>query len=265
MPKEMERYGTVKVISGEFKGRIGYYDDDHSIFPKDYEWNEEDDEPEGIVHVAIVYFGYFSLATEHYGIPYDDLEYASMYDLMSRKIELTRLCSPYNKTPYKKLCSYFSELHYAETILLEQIVDQRYMSKPSGAKIFISHSSKDKPFAKILCMDLEANGYIPWLDEWDIKVGESIPEKISNGLEEADFIIVILSENAVASKWVEREWHTKYWNEIQHGRVHVLPILLQDCKIPKLLKTKKYADFRSDFNIGLNDLLSALESLSNKK
>lgn len=267
MPKEMDRYGTVKVISGEFKGRIGYYDDDDSIFPEDYEWNEENDDvtPEGVIHVAIVYFGYFSLATEHHYIPYDDLEYASMYDLMNRKTELASLCSPYNKTSYKKLCSYFSELHYVETTLLEQIVEQRYMNKPSGAKVFISHSSLDKPFAKMLCMDLEANGYIPWLDEWDIKVGESIPEKISNGLEEADFIIVILSENAVTSKWVEREWHTKYWNEIQHGRIHVLPILLKDCKIPELLKTKKYADFRNDFNIGLNDLLSALESLSNKK
>lgn len=267
MPKEMDRYGTVKVISGEFKGRIGYYDDDDSIFPEDYEWNEENDDvtPEGVIHVAIVYFGYFSLATEHHYIPYDDLEYASMYDLMNRKTELTSLCSPYNKTSYKKLCSYFSELHYVETTLLEQIVEQRYMNKPSGAKVFISHSSLDKPFAKMLCMDLEANGYIPWLDEWDIKVDESIPEKISNGLEEADFIIVILSENAVTSKWVEREWHTKYWNEIQHGRIHVLPILLKDCKIPELLKTKKYADFRNDFNIGLNDLLSALESLSNKK
>lgn len=34
MPKEMDRYGTVKVISGKFKGRIGYYDDDDSIFPE---------------------------------------------------------------------------------------------------------------------------------------------------------------------------------------------------------------------------------------
>ncbi|WP_312721899.1 toll/interleukin-1 receptor domain-containing protein, partial [Escherichia sp. AM3] len=73
-------------------------------------------------------------------------------------------------------------------------------------------------------MDLEANGYAPWLDEWDIKVGESIPERISDGLEEADFVIVILSGNAVSSKWVEREWQTKYWNEIQYNRIHVLPL-----------------------------------------
>jgi hypothetical protein len=70
------------------------------------------------------------------------------------------------------------------------------------------------------------------------KSGGSIPERISDGLEEADFVIVILSENAVSSKWVEREWQTKYWNEIQHNRIHVLPLLLKDCKIPELLKTK---------------------------
>jgi len=267
MPKEMDRYGAVKVISGEFKGRIGYYEDDDTIFPEGYEYDEDDENeiPEGVLQVAIVYFGYFSIATEYYGIPYDDLEYATMHDLMTRKNELTELCSPYNKTSYKKLCSYFSELHYVETTLLDKIVEQRYMSKPNGAKVFISHSSLDKPFAKILCMDLEANGYVPWLDEWDIKVGESIPERISNGLEEADFVIVILSENAISSKWVEREWQTKYWNEIQHGRIHVLPLLLKDCKIPELLKTKKYADFRENFNIGLRDLLAGLEYLSNKK
>ena len=206
-----------------------------------------------------------SLATEHYGIPYDALEYASMYDLVARKAELAKLCSPYNKISYKKLSSYFSELHYIETTLMDQIVEQRYMSKPSGAKVFISHSSMDKSFAKMLCMDLEANGYVPWLDAWEIKVGESIPERISNGLEEADFVIVILSENAISSKWVEREWQTKYWTEIQHGRIHVLPLLLKDCKIPELLISKKYADFREDFNIGLRDLLTALENLYKKK
>lgn len=271
MPKEMERFGTVKVISGEFKGRIGYYDDDDYIFPDGIVFDDNDkneDIIDNAIPAAIVYFGYFSLAAEHHAIPYDDLEYVSMNDLVKRKDELTELCSPFNinsKITHKKRCSYFSELHYVETTLIEKVVEQRYMSKPNGAKIFISHSSIDKPFAKMLCMDLEANGYIPWLDEWDIKVGESIPEKISNGLQEADFIIVILSENSVSSKWVEREWQAKYWNEIEHGRVNILPILLKECKIPELLKTKKYADFRGGFNIGLNDLLVALENFSGNR
>ena len=97
MPKEMDRYGTVKVISGKFKGRIGYYDDDDFIFPEDYEWDENGamESNEHVIPAAIVYFGGFMLATEHYAIPYDDLDYPSMNDLMKRKDELKELCSLY--------------------------------------------------------------------------------------------------------------------------------------------------------------------------
>lgn len=268
MSKNMDRYGVVKIISGELKGRIGYYDDDDIIFPEGTIFNEEydDGEVEKIGEtVAVVYLGSFMLAMEHHSISYDCLEYASINDLIVRKDELLKLCSPYNikiGNEYEELCSLFAELHFVETTLLNKIVEQRYMSRPSGAKIFISHSSIDKPFAKTLCLDLEANGYIPWLDDLDIKVGESIPEKISQGLQDANFVIVILSENSVSSRWVEREWQTMFWREVEKGQVNVLPVLLQDCNIPELLKTKKYADFRGDFNYGLRNLLSALEHLS---
>lgn len=143
-------------------------------------------------------------------------------------------------------------------------MDNRYENNPQGTKVFVSHSSLDKPFARSLCMDLEDNGFIPWLDELNIMVGESIPEKISIGIKEADFIIVILSNHSVNSRWVQKEWQTKYWSEIEKGKVHVLPVLLEDCEIPELLKTKKYADFRKDFNKGLLELVSALGSLSEK-
>ena len=97
MPKEMERFGTVKVISGKFKGRIGYYDDDDYIFPDEIVFDEShEDSIENAIPAAIVYFGHFLLAAEHHAIPYDDLEYVSMNDLVKRKDELTELCSPFN-------------------------------------------------------------------------------------------------------------------------------------------------------------------------
>ena len=61
MPKEMERFGTVKVISGEFKGRIGYYDDDDYIFPDGIVFDDNDkneDIIDNAIPAAIVYFGY---------------------------------------------------------------------------------------------------------------------------------------------------------------------------------------------------------------
>ncbi|SFU11211.1 TIR domain-containing protein [Kosakonia arachidis] len=253
-------YGVVKITGGQFKGKIVYYDDD-AFVEKEYDDVEEDG------YYAIVYFGNFFVSPTHCYIPHYFLEHVTINDLMSRKDELYRLCALFElrQSVQGDLTEYLSELHLVETYLLEKLVEQRYERKQTGSKIFISHSSFDKPFAKKLCMDLEANGFVPWLDEWEISVGESIPEKISSGLHDADFIIVILSENSVNSKWVEREWQIKYWSEIESGNVNVLPLLYQDCVIPDLLKTRKYADFRTDFNQGLHDLINALRYLSNKK
>lgn len=72
---------------------------------------------------------------------------------------------------------------------------------------------------------------------------------------------MILSENSIRSKWVEREWHAKYWSEIEKNQTMVLPLLIEDCEVPELLKTKKYADFRSSYNDGLADVLHAIDRL----
>ena len=41
----------------------------------------------------------------------------------------------------------------------------------------------------------------------------------------------------------------------------VLPLLIEDCAIPELLKTKKYADFRLNYSDGLEDVLLAVDRL----
>jgi len=42
----------------------------------------------------------------------------------------------------------------------------------------------------------------------------------------------------------------------------VLPLLKEDCTVPTLLKSKKYADFRFDYTQGLEDLMHALAHLN---
>jgi len=126
------------------------------------------------------------------------------------------------------------------------------------AKVFLSYSSKNKNFVLKLDRNLRQLGHEPWLDEWEIKVGDCIVRKIEKGVSESDYIIVILTPYAVNSGWVEREWKAAYLNEIEKNRIIILPILLEECEIPTLLKTKKYADFTKDYTIGFTQLSQAL-------
>ena len=63
-------------------------------------------------------------------------------------------------------------------------------------KVFLSHSSKDKSIARKIAEDLRDKGIGVWFDEWNIFVGHSITQKISQGLEESDFVAVLLTKNS---------------------------------------------------------------------
>jgi hypothetical protein len=47
--------------------------------------------------------------------------------------------------------------------------------------------------------------------------------------------------------------------ELSGKGVAVLPVLIEDCELPQLLKDRVYADFRRDFNAGLRKLLAVFE------
>jgi transcriptional regulator with XRE-family HTH domain len=134
------------------------------------------------------------------------------------------------------------------------------------ANVFISHSSKDKEFVRMLANDITEAGHKVWLDEREIKVGECIVTGIEKGLSENEYVIIVLSPNSVLSGLVEREWKSAYWSEIHKKKIIVLPVLYKKCEIPQLLKTKKYADFSEKYDVGLNELIESIHTFElNKK
>jgi 5'-deoxynucleotidase YfbR-like HD superfamily hydrolase len=125
-------------------------------------------------------------------------------------------------------------------------------------KIFLSHSSRDKDAVLKLERDIRAAGIDVWLDDSEIEVGQSVAKKIQEGLEKSDYLAIWLTHHAVGSGWVEQEWLAKFHAAIEDRQIAVLPLLAEDVDIPFLLRDKKYADFRSDYNAGLRQLLKTL-------
>ena len=124
--------------------------------------------------------------------------------------------------------------------------------------IFLSHSSKDKDAVLKLAKDLSKFGLDVWLDEWEIRVGDPITQRIQRGLEDSDYVAVWLTRDSVGSGWVEREWQSKYKEEVATGEIKILPLLGEVCTVPPLLADKRYANFSDDYVQGLEELLSVL-------
>ena len=132
-------------------------------------------------------------------------------------------------------------------------------------KVFLCHSSSDKLFVDRLASDLEKVNIGVWYDKWEIKVGDSLIEKIQAGLENNDYLAVILSPESVKSEWVKKELNSALMKEIKEKKVVVLPCLLSDCSIPSFLSEKKYADFKDSYEDGFTDLLLAIFPESQQK
>ena len=127
------------------------------------------------------------------------------------------------------------------------------------ARVFISHSSKDKAFVSVLVGELEDQGLDVWFDTNELRLGDSIVAGIAAGLTDSDYVVIVLSPDSVSSPWVQQELNTALWRQLSGKGVVVIPILYRSCDIPPLLQDRIYADFRNSaeepFRYALQKLL----------
>ncbi len=70
---------------------------------------------------------------------------------------------------------------------------------------FISYSSKDQDFAERLHAELQNKGVRCWFAPHDMRIGDKIIDAIDEAIRLRDKVLLILSESAIASDWVEGE------------------------------------------------------------
>jgi hypothetical protein len=114
-------------------------------------------------------------------------------------------------------------------------------------KAFLSHSSKDKDVVEPVGTWLTNKGIEVWIDGWSMTPGDSLIEKVGEGIESSDRLVVFLSPNSVDSNWVRKEVVTGLVMELAEekglGDKFVIPALLVACKVPIMLRDKLYANF----------------------
>lgn len=95
---------------------------------------------------------------------------------------------------------------------------------------FISHASEDKNgFVRDLANALQREGAKVWYDEFSLTIGDSLREKIDEGLALSKFGIVVLSKNFFGKHWPTRELNGLATKEARGGKV-ILPVWLDVSK-----------------------------------
>jgi hypothetical protein len=132
--------------------------------------------------------------------------------------------------------------------------------------VFICHASEDKE--KIVGPIVEALIHADisvWYDEAEIKWGDSIIQKVNEGLRISRFVIVVLSPSFVKKNWPQRELNAALNIEASTGEVKVLPLLIGSDEERKeilerypLLNDKKYLPWDGDLGKIVEALLTRL-------
>ena len=113
-------------------------------------------------------------------------------------------------------------------------------------KVFLCHSSNDKPAVREIYARLKAEGWIdPWLDEEKLFPGQDWDLEIEKAVEETDAVLVFLSDNSVSKEgYIQKEIRfvlnmAEYKPE---GTLFILPLRLNECPLPRRLRSWHYVD-----------------------
>lgn len=120
--------------------------------------------------------------------------------------------------------------------------------------VFVSYSRVDSQFVLKLCTELRRDGANLWLDQLDIATGATWDIEIEKALEACDCLLFIVSKASASSNNV--------LNEVYYAleeKKRVLPVKIDDCKIPFRISRLQYIDLSINYDNGFENILKALD------
>ncbi len=125
-------------------------------------------------------------------------------------------------------------------------------------KVFISYSYQDKAFVEWLYKNLKHSDIDIWYDSAELQLGDSIKDKISEGIQSCSTFIVVLSNSSKSSKWVGYELNSALLLSAIKKGIRIIPLKIDDSPVPSDLSRFLYVDFYLDKEKGLQLIKNAL-------
>jgi hypothetical protein len=109
--------------------------------------------------------------------------------------------------------------------------------------LFLSHSSRDNETVRRIAWDLNVCGVDVWFDEWELRVGDDLHNRIANAISKSKFVGVVIGDHFDSSKWMRGEVSQALSREKVEDRTLVLPLVINGKPPPAIIGSKKFLDF----------------------
>lgn len=142
---------------------------------------------------------------------------------------------------------------------------QEQSKNPIFLKIFLCHSSGDKPAVRNLYQQLKANAFIPWLDEENLLPGQDWQIEIPKAVKESNVVIVCLSQSSTTKEgYVQKEikYALDVADEKPEGTIFIIPLRLEECNVSERLSRWQWVNLYEDN--GFEKLKRALQVRENQ-
>jgi hypothetical protein len=139
------------------------------------------------------------------------------------------------------------------------------VDKVTTPKVYLAHASDDKARVRPLAEYLMANGVDVWFDEWEINPGDSLRQKMEEGLEEMTHFVVVLTETSIIKPWVAKEIDVGLVQQVG-GQSRFIPLLvdLEPAKLSPFLKAMLFMKVDPTNEVDLKTLVDRLHGVSRK-
>src|SRR6266699_3626310 len=119
----------------------------------------------------------------------------------------------------------------------------------SSPSVFVSYAHEDKELARALADALARHGLRVWIDEGELKVGDSIIECIATAIADIDFFLALVSEASRDSNWCRKELALAITGVLGREGMKVLPLRVDRANMPASLADLFYLEVTRD-NVG---------------
>lgn len=138
------------------------------------------------------------------------------------------------------------------------------VSNESPPKVFLSYAWEDRDLASNIAEQLQANGIDTWWAEWCLSAGDSLRQKIDEGLGDCSHFLVLLTPTSLSKPWVNQEMDAGLVLKLQ-SKVKFIPLRhrLSVNQLPLLLRGMLSPEV-DEGELGIAQLINDIHGVTKK-